>query len=365
MKKNIIKSVFAFAFFAAIITACDTYKVCTKINSDGTCTREIYAKTDKNLTIENMGKNPFLFKIDSTWNITKIEDSKDFNIKISKNFSSISEISKSLQLNKNEFQPIAKPHESLEKHFKWFYTYYDYKVVYKSISDKIPVSINDYMTQSEQELWFRGNTSDFAGITGFEMKDNLDEIEKKFWKWYLRNAYEICFNTIYDIEKTQKNDKFINKLSTIKDSIFNVLTKNIEDKNADFFNKDIISQINIYQAFDNHFGTRYFSDFYAKNSKKIDSLIDQNNKEFDSLQELCLVNIKYELEIPGKIIATNANFNNNGILLWNINAFRFITGDYELTAQSRTANIWAFIASFLIVAIFAYLLVKVRRAKRK
>jgi hypothetical protein len=57
--------------------------------------------------------------------------------------------------------------------------------------------------------------------------------------------------------------------------------------------------------------------------------------------------------LPGKITDPQNAVVHGDTLIWKLTAYRMVYSDYEIEAQSRKANIWAFIFSGLIVIIAA------------
>jgi hypothetical protein len=76
------------------------------------------------------------------------------------------------------------------------------------------------------------------------------------------------------------------------------------------------------------------------------------------LEDLLSRDIEYKLIMPGKLISANAPLISQDTLTWKIMAANLIPDNYELTATSRTANIWAFVIVFLFVAVSVYCLIK-------
>jgi hypothetical protein len=116
----------------------------------------------------------------------------------------------------------------------------------------------------------------------------------------------------------------------------------------------------IFTKLDNHFSTDYFSVLYADNEKEMDNMQDERLKV---AFELLHYEIQYALTLPGKIIATNSDLQNEGALTWKIDLFRFLADDYTLAAESRAANVWAFVVTLLLVIFSAYCFVIVLKRK--
>ncbi|MDR0835912.1 MAG: hypothetical protein LBN11_04945 [Tannerella sp.] len=258
------------------------FRIITTIRPDGSCLREIYTKGDSAFLAGDWSENPYLFRLDSSWRITPAVDNHyehEYNVKIAKTFHSIDEISSGLQFDK-DLRPLVAPEETLQKRFRWFYTYYSFKTVYPTIPVQPPVPIDRYLDKSEQKMWFQGDFSAYAGMNGGELKDVLDDIEKRFGIWM----------DSLNIEKGGNLDSIVEKL-------------------------------------------------YGQYTE-------------------------YELVIPGKLIFSNAPVNRQDTLVWKVNAFRFTTDDYELVAESRTVHIWAFVLTFLLIALSAYCLIRVKQFKK-
>ncbi|MDR3094054.1 MAG: hypothetical protein LBU62_05365 [Bacteroidales bacterium] len=161
------------------------YRMLTTVHPNGACLREIYAQGDSAFAAGDWSENPYLFRLDSSWQITPIIDhhtKQKFNVKIAKNFHSIDEISADLQFDE-DLRPLVAPKETLQKHFRWFYTCYSFKAVYPTIPVQQPVPIDRYLSKSEQKLWFQGDLSGYAGLNGIELKEEMDDIELRFGKW--------------------------------------------------------------------------------------------------------------------------------------------------------------------------------------
>jgi hypothetical protein len=322
--------------------------VTTKFDRDGSCFREIYAKGDSAFLSGNLSHNPYMFNLDSDWHITTLdiaEKQQKYNVKISKTVGAVEEFSTGLQFDK-DIRPLAAPTETFQKSFKWFYTYYTFKTVYPCISEKIPVAIDEYMTENEQKLWFQGDFSAYLGMTGLELKDKMDNIENQFMSWYYRNVYEVYFNVVYNFEKLSENSPYLTLLPAAKDTVFRIL-----EPEMDLF--DDIEHIN--HTLDIYFKTTHFSDSYKVNEQQFDRMCEKY-----LLEDLFSKEIEYQLIVPGKLINANTFSVYRDTLTWKITALRLIPGDCELTATSRTVNIWAFAVVFFLIVLSGYCFLKLR-----
>jgi hypothetical protein len=340
----------------------------TRINEDGSLVREIYAKADSAFLAGDMTHNPYMFNIDSGWRIEPVKtmntDSvsayqKDYYVKISKNFLSVKDLPTGLQFDEI-LRPVVVPDESLQKHFRWFYTYYSFKGIYANISGKIPVSIDRFMNEAERRMWFQGDFSTFAGMNGFEMKEEMDEIEKKFWTWYSYNMYEAYYDAIVCFDKQSGNSPYLSKLNEIKENIFQIyINKGTSIENLDIELSDIA------KILDRHLNTGYYSELCRKNEKAILEVCGEKVKYIENLiNTLFDKHIEYELIIPGKIIHTNAPLSKQDTLVWKVDAMRLVADDYTIVAESRIVHIWAFIVTTFFVILAVYCFVRLGRLKK-
>ncbi|MDR1896519.1 MAG: hypothetical protein LBR10_06995, partial [Prevotellaceae bacterium] len=317
------------------------YRTTSAIRPDGSCLREIHAKGDSAFLAGDMSHNPYPFRLDSGWNITPYGDSADnagrYNVKIGKMFRSTDEISGSLQSDGNleDTRPLFAPAETFRKHFRWFYTRYEFRATYPCVSGKIPAAIDKYMSREEQLAWFRGDFSAYAGMTGFEMKDAMDDMETQFLKWYARNAYEVYFDAVCDFGKLSGNDSSVYQLPALKDTLFQMIVGEKLEEQFDV--------ADIYRMTDKYFRTNRFLNLYEENREQIDALCEEKGR---SLDHLFANEIEYEAVVPGRLIAANTQLINRDTPTWRITAMRLVPDDYELTATSRKVNVWAFAVTF-------------------
>jgi hypothetical protein len=334
-----------------MISCVTDYRTISTVRSDGSIFREIYAKGDSAFLAGDKTKNPYFFQLDSGWQITVLNEKNTgelldkYNVKINKLFHTTKEISSELRFDE-DYRPLAAPAESFQKHFRWFYTYYSYKTVYQKFSDKISIPVDEYLNVAEQKLWFQGDFSGYSGMNGIELKEEMDKIEQRFWKWYARNIYEIRFEVIMDYEKNLSG-RYVSKIQEVKDTVFENLFKNF-----DFAENDSFETANLYITLDKHFNINYFSGLYRDNRLQIDGLMKEKEKYLENLiDKLFNVEIEYQLIMPGKLIYANAPVQYQDTLIWKVNAFRFVSNDYVLTAESRTTHVWAFVVTFLLLAL--------------
>lgn len=343
-------SLFLVIFFFAV-TSCNekNYKMVTHVNKNGSVKKEIFAHADSAFLAGDQSCNPFPFPLDTNyWKLSLLENrnsvdlNKHYNVKISKNQKNIK--SKSPDLQENNTQKIfILPQETLKKDFKWFHTIYSYTGKYNQISSrKILIPVDKYMSKQEQKCWFQGDFSDYNGLNGMELKDELDEMENHFFIWFSRNIYEASFITVLHFYDLSENKQiFSPHFTSIKDSLFQINSKDIENKN--------FQPVDICNMLDNYYKTTYFSVLYKKEEQAINTFYNNNCGEDED--DLFNTSIEYDLILPGTVTNTNAKLIKQDTLSWKIDALRLISNDYTLSAESCVTNTWAYIVTFALVLV--------------
>lgn len=374
-----------FLFYVAmlfVVSCTQPSDMLTVVNSDGSCYREFTANGSAQfLAGDTTAKlNPFPVEINSTWKITwQYKDAKlrsDFPIKKSvcdsiiqnidsekesdkylkdedksrgkllvfarHNYKSVDELANQFKLKPSHPWSKMKVKYSLEKKFRWFYTYYTYREVYPRIKINFEIPIEKYMTKDEAQYWFTGKPDILQGMNGIETRQYIGDLEDKYNNWFAQNSWNAEYKKLisnYD----QVADKPVSKerLELMKDTLFN----SNPGKSPDF---------NMEKCLNSYFKTKAFTPLWAgENSpmKKYEN--DFNNQSF---VQYFAGSFTYKLILPGKVIHSTDATILGDTLSWRLTAYRMIPADYLIEAQSRKANSWAFIltAIILIIAIGSF-----------
>ena len=335
-----------------IMTSCTsrTHNMLTTIHENGSATRTFNQLADSVFLIgDTSSSNPFPFVLDSSWTITWQYDTmvrtswpaKNYSLKgdtkasiyAEKNFTTVDEMAEFDFLNSGEWKPL-KTEILYERKFRWFYTYYYFRETFPSIDifDKIPVTA--YISEEKAMMWLQGNGYTLKGMNGLEFKSYLDEVEKQFDLWFNRSLFEEYIDIIVkNIELFDAPGINSSMILTQKDSIYKLYEKNHEELlESDF------------HIMDEYFDTRAFTRAFEEHEilqTKLDSVL--------LFTELFSDELEYSLLMPGKVLYTNAINPTTDTLLWKVDAYRFALFDYDLIAESRKPNWWAFLLSSLVV----------------
>lgn len=351
MKANhLIPSVLMLMLLLLLISSCNTYQqVHTRIHKDGSIEREVFAFGDSAFMIGNTDSNPFLFIPDENWQITRYDSAfvrrlfgKDikFNAKATAQSASLEAFANHAHAHvKGNLQPLMLPTETLQKRFCWFYTYYTYKAVYTAVSPQLPVSIDKYLTEDEQQILFQGNLSVFEGMNGIEQSDELNGLTEKFEAWLTHCQFDITINAYVGLLQAVGETQYAKQLSDARATLFEQLKDKIDGKYTDL---SVVAFL-----LDAHFRSTFYVSFEASHTKAINDNIDEQSR----LLGLFEYALSFSVDMPGRLLTANTLLRSDNTPVWKVDAYRFLAQDYELHAESRTANGWAFAVTGLLLLI--------------
>ena len=265
-----------------LMASCSSnHRMVTHIYPDGQIDREVYAHGDSAFMAGDGSHSPFLFSIQDWQQIPlnpnipfvilgKKSDSfgkeEQLNVKVKRTWK-IWDTPLRLTPEKKWMEPLAVPQEKLEKHFRWFYTYYTFTCNYRQIEERGPIPLEHYLSKQEQELLFQGDLTQVRGMNGLELNDKLNDLTDRFVKWYNESLFEIRLETIEEWEAKSGNKTFISKLKADKDAIKKSAMSKGEDTDLD--------SIDMYRLLDTFYQTDHFTTAYQQKDK------DQINRLFE------------------------------------------------------------------------------------
>lgn len=342
----------------AMLAACshnDT-AMFTKINSDGSCYREITIPADSAFLAGDTAKRPFPVKLDSTWSLvfatnkgaksriepyTKgrtyvVDTALNKNMTARKNYPTVNSLT-TFRLDDSVWDTLATK-ISFTKKFRWFYTYYAFSETYPKTNPLLRVSINNYLTPEEILTLYGENKNLFTGKNGVEIKDLLNSIEEKGNAWLNRSYYEEFFHIILKYFRLYKE-------MPVDSATFAQAKNQIYKLNKDSLKSDNMA---FEELFNQYFHTKKFT--AIKNPKEVEEAMINELPEFDRYFKM---NIHYSLSIPGKTIETNTQVIKGDTLAWKVDGYRIFFTEYTLHAKSRKPNVWAFAVTGLFILLVA------------
>jgi hypothetical protein len=332
-----------------VVVSCDEPDtvVTNIVHTDGSVTRKIEMRNSKN----NFEKADLQVPFDNKWRVT---DSLEVRGKgdttwvkrAEKLFKNVEEINIEYKNDSTVNGKIPR-YASFNKKFRWFNTEYRFsEIVGKRILSSYPV--RNYLNEEELAYFYSPDYIKFNkenGADSIKYRILADSVEKKTDNWIIRNITSMWIDE-FSILAGAKTGTEISKesLKSREDEFVSVIEEN-QEKFDSLWAKGIILKKILGEA----------------NALKFKT-------EADSAISVVLENIfidfrNYSLRIvmPGKLIATDGYIDSTRNLLWAVKSDFFITDQYEMWAESRTTNIWAWIVSgIFLVFVFAGILIKKR-----
>ena len=370
------------------------YYMNTKIQTDGTCSRELWFKansatltgspTDHVKEVQELFSDDRWIKtigyinepalcsypmpealydslqaqIDHTAT-TRYRLCDTLRVHAKRDFSSVGEMAEAMPFTLAG-QPIRTT-ATLESHFRWFYTDYTYTETFPSISSLFKIPLTHFMDEQMASFWLTGTPNPMRHKSGMAQADYFDKMSSDFLKWLFTNLandyidilienYDSIANPpISKADLLNHKQEFIDRVSQSNFKDGNLLEdEEIEKLTREVFHHDIFSLISKHPY--------------------LNSLSQQRSKMYE---DLCLFNLDYRLEMPGEIIQINECSENlefrDGALLVSISGLSLVAPHLTIQAVSTSKNTWAFVLTwifgFLLIALCLWPLVPRRKEK--
>ena len=318
------------AIAALMITSCkQQVQMVTEINRDGTCTRQISTKDEEWCTL------PY-----DRWEEIAPQDTSDHATRIiRRSFSSVGEMAADPVLYAYDKQ--IKSDASFTKRFKWFYTDYTFTETFLSWEDNIDIPISDYLSKDEACFMWTGYPNLTDGMTGIEMVEYLDKLQEKLDHWeytvLLNCDMKLIANHYQDIANPPvSRSEFL----SLRDTLVHFGRENWYDE---FEGEQ--------DLFRDYFKSDAYDIFYKSTTEYSQKYKAEGDSLLRSTVAIAFIKAPYSLKMPGHVTDAGRGTVTDGVINYRFEGGFLLSGDYTITATSRTANIWAFILSFIIILI--------------
>ena len=233
-------------------------------------------------------------------------------------------------------RPI-KSEAKLKKHFRWFYTDYEFTETFTQQWGKLPLPPTKYASEDEVNYWFTGYPDITQGLSGAEAQDILSAIDGKMSKWLNDSMVKIVFACIISHYDSIRNPPVsIEQFVAMRDSL------------AEYAATQDIIGVDACKLFSDFFHSDAYDPFFDENTPYGKDLNDMLSSYFD----FSGFDVLYTLKMPGTVTDTGrGRLSAEGLICYPFNGDRLIPGAYTITATSRVTNVWAYIVSILILPI--------------
>jgi hypothetical protein len=318
-------------FLTLFAAGCNDFTVKTTIHRDGSFERTIICDGDS-LGLYSLHL-PYVFS--DGWNIEirrKEHAEKSFVTTAKKTYANNEELMAEFARGKDSSK--LQISSQIEKRFRWFFTYYDYKETLPSYALFRHLSIDSFFTPTEMGLIK-------------ESKDSL--IKKRVDEFWLRNIIEEFLKRIV-VKVEELNDPELTQSLILqeKEILTRELLKGGEPK------PDQVVKI-------------FETVLRTKSARKLHGSIDSVLKDLTEAIELEQkrdVSYKNEVTMPGILLSSNSEKIEGNNVTWQCSSKRYL--DVAMTAESRAVNLWAIIlTSIICVLLLMGLLLPMIRGRRE
>lgn len=311
-----------------LFSGCNEITVTTKVNKDGSFTRFITVKGEKT----SIDKQSLPYPTDSTWTKTLMPDSTDttkFVLVYTKNFKNSKALNREIGADTSWFKHLKRQVE-IRKGFGFFFSYLTFKETYHAPEIFNRLNYKDFLSQ-EDILFFSGKKIPVTRDDSIKFEKASEHVEDFFAEEFAAEIIAILQDGIGRVnDSSLRAEQVVQFKDTIKESVGDYLFKS---KSYTGLLKTLT-------------GNPAFI--------KLDSLQPPLFEEFNHKANLFLAMILMQefaqtVEMPGVITATNSTHISGNKVSWEISSNRFYFSDYEMVAESRVVNTWAFLVTGLIV----------------
>lgn len=320
------------------------------VHPNGSVTRKIVMKSIEGDVNKRFKISDIQLPLDSSW---IVKDSCEVTEKgdtiwvrrAEKLFKSVNDINLVYKSDSSSNKEFSR-HAEFKKKFKWFNTELRFSEdIDKVLSFGYPV--NNFLNKEELLYFYspeevRDNNT--GGPDSLKFRALRDSVKSKTDKWTLRN---LVSEWIGDFSKltngSTDNDISFRVLKARENELVKLVEG--EDKNIDSLWKNgILLKEFIGEADALKYKTESDSALSIVTSKLMASFNDYSVK----------------IVMPGKLIGTNGFIDSSHVLLWPVKSDYFMTVPYEMWAESKITNTWAWIVSgFFIVFVLTGVIIRV------
>jgi hypothetical protein len=327
------------SFFAILllVISCDEPEtlVTNYIHPDGSVTRKIEMRN----VVSKFEKSKFQVPFDSTWTV---RDSIEISSKgdttwvkrAEKLFSSVAEINNAYKQDSGGNRNFAR-NATLRKSFRWFNTSYRFSEnIEKEMENGYPVS--DFLNAEELAYFYspeslreeQGKSAD-----SLKYKALSDSVNIKSEKWMMHSMFAEWIGDFSKLTSGRGSEEMIRNLKQHEADYLETIEKKYNEKFDSLWEAGVIL-------------SELVGDENAKKFRtEADSAISlATSKVFSDFKSYSM-----RIVMPGRLTATNGYIDSSRLLLWPVSSDYFLTQPYEMWAESKVTNLWAWIISGLFL----------------
>ncbi len=241
----------------------------------------------------------------------------------------------SKDLNPSDSLPRFRIEPELDRKFRWFFTYFEYKDIVLANNPFNKLDWRDYLSEAEVNH-IAMDEEEREDDPNFN-EESYKETEKRFEEFLLNSAFEELFQ-LFALATDKTSGINITRADILaqKDSIFKAA---VEADNND--SVDEIMEV---------FGEILGSDDVLKIVSENRNILDYFDLKLAFFEDAFDDNLFFTIRMPGLLINTNSNKIEGNELAWEMDPFDAYFKDFPMTAESRIVNKWAFVLTGIALA---------------
>ncbi|HUX94678.1 MAG TPA: hypothetical protein VMV47_03010 [Bacteroidales bacterium] len=334
-----------------LIVSCDEPEtvVTNIIHPDGSVTRKIeMRKKDNKFKITDIQ-----VPLDSTW---AIADSCEISLKgdttwikrAVKDFKNVEELNLAYKTDSG-CNSNLKRNASFSKRFRWFNTIYRFsETILNRFKYGSPVS--EFLTKDELQWFYSPSGDNEARLNGpdsLRYKSLSDTIDKKKDEWFFRTIVSEWVGEFSEqLGPNTERDMCPDSLKKKENILLDIIKAHGDDIDSLWNSGYILNEF---------IGESNSLKYRAEADSAMDIVEDRILLRF--------VGYSVRILMPGKLISSNGFADSSQLLVWPVNDEYFLTEPYEMWAESKVPNIWAWIVSAIFIVFVATGII-VRKKKR-
>jgi hypothetical protein len=343
------------AFLIILVVSCNEPEtvVTNYVHPDGSVLRSIVMRSANANGSERFALSDLQVPFDSTWTV---KDSVEVNAKgdstwirrAEKLFKNAEEISMSYKNDKGKNKGSSR-YAVFKKSFRWFNTEYRFsEIIDKKLTFGYP--LKDYLNPDELLYFYSPENLRKAkeqGPDSLKLRAFNETINKKTDYWSSKNVVSEWIGEFSKLtEGKQGSDISFKSLKAREDE----LVKFVMDNDSKF---DSLWKAGV--ILPRFIGESNAAIFRTEADTALERVVRNYFIDFRDYS--------VRIVMPGKIIGTNGFIDSSSVLLWPVKSDFFLTQPYEMYAESKIPNIWAWVVSGLFL-VFVVAGVIVRNKKR-
>jgi hypothetical protein len=328
------------------ISGCLEEKVKTTINSDGSCQRMISMKLQSKSLPERA------FPLPGTGWLVEWRESGDtslpYEYAATKTFNTPEELHNEYLT--DSLTKAMRIDVVIQKRFRWFFTYLDYRETYFYQNPYGRVPISNYLTPEE--------------ITRYQQSEKNDTLDAKVQSWIERDQFEEFYAHLVG-EAQRTNDPAIpaSLLRENKERFSYLLTRydSVSKAKNNIIDKTLPEDQIMLTIFNNVARDIFGEPVAEKLHPTVINIVStiQAKEKMTAFPDTW----EYNTIMTGLLLESNSSSIQGNSVTWKFTPNQVKVAPFEMRASSRVVNVWAFIvsAAFLLLLVLTFVIAGIRR----